>query len=153
MRVKRANDVAARADDILIGYLTRLGLARAAIRSNFAGVYRSSPVEPLMAHCEDGSRRRYGQLDGIGSFELHGFGCRVEFDSGEAIDFDWNDDGDEIFEEWRLKYYAESIGASDVSCTALIAACGRLVDAGILEEDEEGWFRISRGRPNNLGPN
>lgn len=87
-----------------------------------------------------GPGQRLGRLDGIGHFELHGQGCRVDLDSGTVVDFDWDQDSREVFDGWRLQRFAKSLGDSGVSESALVDAARRDVR---LNETRSGWFAVT----------
>lgn len=84
-----------------------------------------------------GPGQRSGRLDGLGHFELHGQGCRVDLDSGTVVDFDWDQDSREVFDGWRLQRFAKSLGDSGVAASTLVDAARR--DAR-LHETRSGWF-------------
>ncbi len=127
---------------IVVRYVTSLGISIEALRSSFSGIYRDSPIQPLKARAPTGEARRSGELPGVGRFQLHGFGCRVEFDDGEIVEFDWNREGSAMFDNRRLSWFAQSIGMeSDLA--ALTGACKDLVRKGVLCEPESGWFSVA----------
>ncbi len=79
------------------------------------GVRRSGPTEPLTAATNSGKRVREGTIAGLGSFHLHGIGCRFELEGGEDVDFDWDTNGDVVFDAWRLRSFASSIGHEGIN--------------------------------------
>jgi hypothetical protein len=70
---------------------------------------------------------------------VHGIGCRFELDSGEDIDIDWDIEGRAVFDAWRLRTYALSIGQSDVSQDELLEAAHR---SRALIAVRSGWFTV-----------
>lgn len=53
---------------------------------------------------------RSGVLEGLGTFTIHGRGCRFELASGEDADVDRDDDGRADSGSWRVTTFARSIG-------------------------------------------
>ncbi len=81
-------------------------------------------------------------IEGVGSFELHGVGCRFQMDSGEEVDFDWDERGHAVFDWWRIRAYARSVGAGEPEQAGVVAACRALADRGLLFETSNEWFTI-----------
>ena len=67
---------------------------------------------------------RSGPLPGLGTFQLHGIGCRFELDTGEILDVDWDAHGRAIFDSWRLGIFAQSADHLPVDENALQLAAG-----------------------------
>ncbi len=95
-----------------------------------------------MARDVAGKRHRKGAIPGLGTYALHGVGCRIEFDAGEEVDFDWTPDGSPSFDISRLTKYATSIDAQIPDESELLRACRNLAEKGILREIAEGWFAV-----------
>lgn len=107
-------------------FVDRLVECVAGLRRQFSGASRIQPGEPLMLFPRDGGPGvRVGEIEGVGEFELHGQGCLVQLFSGEIIDFDWDEDGREIFDGWRLLQFARTLGAEELSEDALVALARR----------------------------
>ncbi|RZJ93099.1 MAG: hypothetical protein EOO60_05930 [Hymenobacter sp.] len=55
---------------------------------------------------------RVGYLDGNHTIEyaMHGAGCTVGFAQGKLVSFDLDESGNYLFDAWKFKRYAESIG-------------------------------------------
>ena len=128
--------------DVVVRFVAALGWCLEALRSHFVSVDRDNPIAPLEARTALGESSRSGRLEGLGSFLLHGVGCRVVLDSGEEVDFDWSEDGDATFDVWRLQKYARSIGFREAEEVDLVAACQRLAAVGMLEDRGAGWFAL-----------
>ncbi|MFC9772550.1 MULTISPECIES: DUF6896 domain-containing protein [unclassified Pseudarthrobacter] len=79
---------------------------------------------------------RSGVLEGLGSFHLHGIGCRFELDTGEDVDIDWDWDGRAVFNSWRLLMYAHSTGDETVTRQELRAAAHQAPSVVTLEADK-----------------
>ena len=43
-------------------------------------------------------------------YALHGAGCTVEFAQGTLVSFDVDERGNYLFDVWKFKLYAESVG-------------------------------------------
>lgn len=132
------------ATEIVTSFVALLGLSQLELRARFSSIERSTPVSPLMAWTENGSGSRSGTIPGFGSFQLHGFGCRVVLESGEEVDFDWDSQGRAVFDGWRLRTFATSVGQSGTTEDDLVEAARALADHGLLAEgDEPGWFYVA----------
>jgi len=128
--------------DVVVRFVANLGWCLEMLRSHFSSIDRAGATEPLKARTAFGAAERSGHLEGLGAFQLHGVGCRVTLDSGEQIDFDWDEDGDATFDAWRLRKFAHSIGSEETSDADLLAACRQLAAAGLLVEREAGWYAL-----------
>ena len=91
---------------------------------------------------DESQRVREGSLEGIGEFRIHGVGCRFELSSGEVVDFDWDEEGREVFDAWRLMSYARSRGIESESVDSLREAARGV--AGLVEV-RPGWFGLALG--------
>lgn len=131
------------ATETVTAFVAKLELCLLELRTHLQSVDRDSPAGPMVAADSSGSRSRSGRLDGMGSFQLHGVGCRLELDSGEEIDFDWNAEGAATFDGWRLRTFARSLGHTSVTEQQLVDAAREFAAAGTLVEDPQGWFRVS----------
>ena len=130
------------AQELVSSYIASLSLCLRALRSEFDSVTRADATAPLVARSHAGERKRSGRIEGLGTYQLHGVGCRLELDTGEEVDFDWDRDGNAIFTPWRLRTFAESLGIMDVEEGELAKACRDFVRDGLLEEAEGQSFRI-----------
>lgn len=122
------------AHDIVLAFIASLALCLRGLRKEFTGVSRDSATTPLMGRNAAGEGSRVGRIEGLGAYQFHGVGCRVEMDSGEEVNFDWDEAGDPVFDAWRLRGYAESLGVVDIAEPDFVVACRHLVGQGILEE-------------------
>lgn len=100
--------------------------------AEYGGAERPTVWTGLFLRPRDGGDPvRSGPLRGLGRFNLHGCGCAFELDSGEDLDVDWDDDGRAVFNSWKLRFFALSIGNDHVSREELRLAA--IADAGILQ--------------------
>jgi hypothetical protein len=112
-----------------------------ALRTEFSGADRLGPTEPLqLVPRLGGLRKRSGLLEGLGDYQVHGHGCRFELSSGALVDFDWDQEGRETFDVWRLRQFAQSIGYPDATQEELAEAARSEV---LLEETRPGWFALA----------
>lgn len=125
------------AEEIVAEFVGRVIECDMALRETFEGTGREGAGSPLSLLTADGRQVRTGKLEGIGEFRMHGIGCRFDLISGEIVDFDWDADGRESFDAWRLKIYADSLGFGSESQDSLRDAARRT--AG-LTEVRPGWF-------------
>jgi hypothetical protein len=128
--------------DVLTRFLADLAVTVRGLRAETSGVIRKGPTAPLVLEDLSGGLRRSGVIPGLGTWALHGMGCRFELDTGEDVDFDWNADGIPTFDVWRLRKYASSIGAPGLADADLLAACRELSLKGVIREEPEGWFVV-----------
>ncbi len=133
-------------EEVVVAFVTLLGVCVRALASVSVGVNREEPTRPLTMLDAEGRRQRDGEVAGLGTFRLHGAGCRFELDGGEDIDFDWGADGEVLFDSWRLRAFSVSIenGMEEVE---LRAAARSLTERGVLIEPREGWFSIPATDP------
>jgi hypothetical protein len=74
-------------------------------------------IEPV-----SGDQVRRGRLRERTRFEVHGAGCRFELKSGTVVEIDWDDNGNAVFDSWRLSEYARTSGRGALSRDELRAA-------------------------------
>jgi hypothetical protein len=132
--------------DLVIGFITALGVCLRALRGTTSEVSRAEVRAPLTAVGSTGSRSREGSIDGVGKYQLHGIGCRFELESGEEVDFDWDPDGRPTFDVWRVRAYARSVGHDSVTADQLAEALASLCDDGVLSEAAGDGFHIRDGQ-------
>ncbi|GAA4623206.1 DUF6896 domain-containing protein [Cellulomonas oligotrophica] len=131
-------------DQIISAFIRDLALCKKTLVENFLGAERLRPGVPLVfMKIRSGSKKRSGRIGGVGMFELHGQGCRFELESGATVDFDWDAQGREIFDAWRLCRFARSLGEEHI-------ASGSILDAALgdsrLQEVKPGWFAVACDR-------
>jgi hypothetical protein len=84
---------------------------------------------------------REAKLDNGLEYAVHGVGCRFTTSTGLEVDVDVDNDGNEIFESWRLFNFANSDPAfGELSVDDLTAAALRLARSGELRQVRPGWF-------------
>ncbi|WP_248582729.1 hypothetical protein [Nocardioides sp. InS609-2] len=107
---------------------------------NYEGTERPTVWTGLFLRPRDGGDPvRFGVLEGLGTFKLHGRGCQFELESGADLDVDWDSEGQAVFDSWHILMYARSVGDEGVDQEALrVAASG---DPAItqLAEDLFTW--------------
>lgn len=130
------------ADSIIDDFAQRLALVIDALREQFTGAWRPQTTVPLMLFADVGKPGvREGELVGVGSFVLHGCGCRVVAHDGAVIDFDWDASGQEIVDGWRILTFAESVGVADYDRNVLASAAQRS-KRFVEVHDRDGWFAL-----------
>jgi hypothetical protein len=128
-------------EEVVAAFVDWLLTALAALRSQFDAAARPGPAEPLFLFPRvGGPGRRVGLLPGVGSYQVHGIGCLVEFASGERVDFDWDEDARVVFDAWRLSNFANSIGQTALGRVELEAAAR--TDQALVEV-RPGWFTLA----------
>ncbi len=127
-----------RPDEVIVAFADHLLLAVAALRANVVGASREAAQQPLTFETGSGERVRSATLDGVGTASLHGIGCRIDFLSGAEVDFDWDSDRREVFDGWRLRAFALSVGqmASIEELVGVARADRRFVEV------RPGWFAL-----------
>lgn len=133
-------------EEVVVAFVTLLGVCVRALASSSVGVNREEPSLPLTMFDSEGRRQRDGEVKGLGTFRLHGAGCRFELDGGEDIDFDWGADGEVLFDSWRLRAFSLSI-ENGMGEDELRVAARSLAERGVLIEPREGWFSIPATDP------
>jgi len=81
----------------------------------------------------------------IGEFDysVHGFGCRFEDADNRDIDVDFLQDGQAVFDSWRVGGFIASLpGRADPKRGDFDAACEELVAEGVLLSPRPGWFAV-----------
>lgn len=124
-------------------YISALRSVTGSLHEHLTGVERIGRPGVLAGRRPDGEYVRSGSVPGLGEFAFHGMGCRIERADGALIDFDWDPEGREVFDAWRIRKFGRSTGGIDVAETALLQACRELVEQGELVEDSPGWFRLA----------
>ncbi|WP_457966606.1 DUF6896 domain-containing protein [Arthrobacter sp. D1-29] len=105
-----------------------------------AGTERPTVWTGLFLVPRDGSGPvRSGQLNGLGTFALHGRGCRFELHTGEALDVDWDDSGRAVFDSWRILMFAKSIGDQKTKIEDLETAAGQTSSIIQIAPDQFTW--------------
>lgn len=110
------------------------------LKNRFAVVGRTGlPVGALAGMSRTGDIERQGLFESGDEFSFHGAGCRVLLEDGTEIDFDWDSDGRQVFDPWRLAGYLESRGLNDEATRA-----GELLDSaarhGLITAARGGFY-------------
>jgi len=128
-----------KAAETLAAFLDHLAIAVAALHFEFSGVDRAEPTAPMeIRPALGGPGVRKGVLGDFATFALHGYGCRVEFNTSEVVDFDWDVDLRETFDGWRLQKFATSVGET-ATAAQLVRAARK---SRVLDEVAPGWFAL-----------
>lgn len=80
---------------------------------------------------------RVGRVGTLGWYRRHGVGCRFELDSGEVLDVDWDKEGRAVFDTWRMRSFALSIGLDDMDQESLRKAAA---SEPLLQHVDDDWF-------------
>ena len=129
------------AELVVAAFARHLQICADALAAQFISATRLHPAEPLLLlPVEGGPGVRVGLLNGLGHFELHGSGCRIDLLTGEVVDFDWDADRREVFDAWRLHRFARSVGAGILHEETLAEAARQ--DTRLVEV-RTGWFAIT----------
>jgi len=108
--------------------------------SQYGGTERPTVWTGLFLVPRDGSDPvRSGSLDGLGTFSLHGRGCRFELQTGEELDVDWDVDGRAVFDSWRILVYARSVGEHLIKIEALAIAAAQMPSVAQIAPDQFTW--------------
>ncbi|GAB3622383.1 hypothetical protein GCM10027418_04650 [Mariniluteicoccus endophyticus] len=106
----------------------------------FEGTERPTIWTGVLLQPRDGSHLvRSGALDCLGTFRLHGRGCRFELESGADVDVDWDAEGRAVFDSWRVLMYARSIGEASVDQESLRQAALDAVAVVAIGPDTFTW--------------
>ncbi len=89
------------------------------------------------------SRRiRRSRHIGTHSHTVHGAGCRFISGNGTEVEVDFEADGSEVFDLWRLRWYGLSLpDPLDVTDEDLRSAVRPLQP--LLDEVRPGWFSVA----------
>ncbi|MGW6318965.1 DUF6896 domain-containing protein [Streptomyces sp. NPDC055099] len=126
------------ARDLVLGYVRALKAIDEAMRVAVPSLERLADVLGLAR-----SRRigRSGRVAGY-SYTVHGAGCRFVGEDGIEVDVDFEADGREVFDLWRLRGYGLSlpapVDATDQDLRAAVRSLPLLVT-----EVRPGWFSVA----------
>ncbi|MFC9481636.1 DUF6896 domain-containing protein [Streptomyces griseus] len=126
------------ARDLVLGYVRALNAIDAAMRVAIPSLERLADVLGLAR-----SRRtsRSGHI-GTYSYTVHGAGCRFISCNGTEVDVDFEADGSEVFDLWRLRWYGLSLpDPLEVTDEDLRSAVRSLQP--LLDEVRPGWFSVA----------
>lgn len=121
-----------------------------ALIAEYEGTDRPTVWTGLFLRPRDGGGPvRSGELEGLGSFKLHGRGCRFELESGADVDVDWDDQGRAVFDSWRILMYARSVGDRSVDQESLREAASEKSSLVQIDPDTFTWvdrrYDVTRG--------
>lgn len=126
------------ARDLVLGFVQALNAIDEAMRVAIPSLERLADVLGLAR-----SHRisRSGQI-GTYSYTVHGAGCRFVSGNGTEVDVDFEADGSEVFDFWRLRWYGLSLPeAVDVTDEDLRSAVRSLQP--LLAEVRPGWYGVA----------
>ncbi|MFF3838251.1 DUF6896 domain-containing protein [Streptomyces sp. NPDC001930] len=124
---------------LVLGYVRALNTIGDAMRVAIPPLERLSDVLGLVR-----SRRIISRSGHVGtySYKVHGAGCRFVNDNGSEVDVDFEADGKEVFDLWRLRGYGLSLPEPlDVTDEDLRSAVQSLQP--LLTEVRPGWFSVA----------
>lgn len=126
------------ARDLVLGYVRALNAIDEAMRVAIPSLERLADVLGLAR-----SRRisRSGHIDTY-SYTVHGAGCRFVSGNGTEVDVDFEADGSEVFDLWRLRWYGLSLpdplGVTDEDLRSAVRSL-----QPPLVEVRPGWFNVA----------
>lgn len=82
---------------------------------------------------------RSGTLAGVGTFEIHGRGCCFVDLEGAVLDVDWDSKGMAVFDSWRVRMFAKSVGHSSIDQLALRDALAKIEGIEQVADDTFTW--------------
>lgn len=129
------------ARELVVAYLSALAMAVAELRAAFPWIGRVGSPGLLVGRTVDGLYERTRIVEGVGEFSFHGIGCLLERADGALVDFDWDSDGREVFDPYRIRRFGRSLG-SVCDESALRDACRELVADEVLLEVDGQRFAI-----------
>ncbi|MBM7439346.1 hypothetical protein [Streptomyces sp. HB132] len=126
------------ARDLVLGYVHALNAIDEALRLAVPSLEQLADVLGLARS------RRISRSDHIGtySYTVHGAGCRFVSDDGTEVDVDFEADGSEVFDLWRLRRYGlslpEPLDATEQDLRSAVRSLQPL-----LTEVRPGWFSVA----------
>jgi len=129
------------ARELVVSYLSALAVAVVELRRAFPWMGRVGSPGLLVGRTVDGLYERTRLVEGVGEFSFHGIGCLLERADGALVDFDWDSDGREVFDPYRIRRFGRSID-SVFDERALRDACRELVAEGLLLQVDERRFAV-----------
>ncbi|MFI8003384.1 DUF6896 domain-containing protein [Streptomyces sp. NPDC086010] len=124
---------------LVLGYVDALNAVGEAMRVEIPSLERLADILGLVR-----SRRIIGRSGQVGAYAytVHGAGCRFVSDNDTEVDVDFEADGSEIFDLWRLRLFGLSLPEPlDVTDQDLRAAVRSLQP--LLTEVRPGWFSVA----------
>lgn len=114
-----------------------------AVRALVEATYSVTPAG-LFQLVSSGQLARTGRVEPDYEYSVHGYGCRFLSDSEVLVDVDFDSQGRERFDAWRIWMYSSSSdGHSDLTREQLDQACSGLSERGELIDHGGGWFSAS----------
>ncbi|MFI2349363.1 DUF6896 domain-containing protein [Streptomyces sp. NPDC019443] len=126
------------AREYVLEFVSALASVKQSMVASYPELRTLSDVIPLVRRGD--MDRRGASREGV-SYAIHGFGCRMVDREGREVDVDFLPDGSEVFDDWRVIRFAESLDDGiAISRENVLSSCRELVRDGILEEVRAGWF-------------
>ena len=72
--------------------------------------------------------------------QIHGIGCLFVQPSGAIIDVDFGPDDTVIFDSWRIKQYASSVGIGSADDREVADAISLMIENGAISQVRKGWY-------------
>jgi hypothetical protein len=73
-------------------------------------------------------------------YSVHGIGCRFRMRHRGVVDLDLSQVGSPMFDAWRIRHWAESVGIPEPDEGSIEEEAGMLVRDGTLRIVEPGWW-------------
>ncbi|MET9116079.1 hypothetical protein ABZX38_18040 [Streptomyces longwoodensis] len=126
------------ARDLVLGYVRALNAIDEAMRVAIPSLERLADV------LHQARSRRISRSGHIGtySYTVHGDGCRFVSDNGTEVDVDFEADGSEVFDLWRLRWYGLSLPDPLVVTDEDLRSAMRSLQP-LLAEVRPGWFSVA----------
>ncbi|WP_434588931.1 DUF6896 domain-containing protein [Streptomyces sp. A5-4] len=126
------------AREYVLDFVSALTSVRQSMVTSYPALRTLSDMIPLVRR--GGMDRRGISRDGVG-YAVHGIGCRMADQRGREVDVDFLPDGSEVFDDWRVIRFIESLDDGlDISREDVLSSCRELVRGGVLREVRTGWF-------------
>ena len=130
-------------DDTVAQFADTVVRCLTALSREYTGFERPAVGQPMALRPREAKGTvRFGALEGIGRFQVHGRGCRFELTDGTEVDVDWAADGTVQFDSWKILMFARSVGKSSIDRDALRASART---APTIEPIDDDNFTIARG--------
>jgi hypothetical protein len=107
------------------------------------GVLRQFMAERRAAFCDEQPRSAMlprGRTPSGVIYALHGIGCRFRIRYRGEVDLDLSPSGAAMFNAWRVRWWAKSIGAPQPDDAAIEREANDLMRRGMLRVAAPGWW-------------
>jgi hypothetical protein len=130
-------DMAIDIDSLVERYVSRVTQLTSALPTDSMNGEEFSGLGLLVYRVNRRELKQRGRINGV-SYRKHGFGASLHEDRWNAarpvdeVDIDLGPAGLLVFDTWRVKRYASSLGLPVPAQDEIEAACGRLVARGLI---------------------